>query len=121
LFRVVVTVEAVMTFTQAVFAGGFLSGHYELLGLHADYGRITGYAAVAQLITAILLWRPGRGPGWPVLVCTLLLGAVGSQIYLGFARILSIHVPLGVAVITGSVLLVIWAWKPMAPSPETPQ
>lgn len=112
MFRAAVTVEAVLAFTQAVLAGGFLAGNYDLLGMHSTNGQYTGIAAGTELVAAILLWRPGRGPGWPALVCAGLFGAVAAQIALGHARVLAIHVPLGVTVIVGSALMLIWAWRP---------
>lgn len=112
LFRAAATVEAASAFGQAVFAGGFLAGHYDLLALHHLNGQLSGYAAIAQFLAAILLWRPGRGPGWAALACLALLAAVMAQIALGFARVLVIHVPLGVAVIGSAMVLLVWAWKP---------
>ena len=41
-----------------------------------------------------------------------LFGLIALQIMLGFARVLTVHVPLGVAIILLAVLLVIWAWRP---------
>ena len=37
--------------------------------------------------------------------------AVGIQIGLGYARILAVHVPLGVAIVTTAVLLAVWTWS----------
>jgi len=39
---------------------------------------------------------------------------VGLQIGMGFARRLGVHVPLGVAIVTASVLLTAWVWAPTA-------
>lgn len=111
-FRVAVTVEAALAFGQPVWAGGFLAGNYDLLAVHRDFGRYTGAAAIVALVVAILLWRPGRGPGWPAAVCAALLGAVVAQIALGFTRVLAIHIPLGVTIIAATAFLLVWAWCP---------
>jgi hypothetical protein len=44
----------------------------------------------------------------------LLFLAVGLQIGMGFSRQLGVHVPLGVGIVTASVLLTAWVWTPSA-------
>ncbi|MEU7058280.1 hypothetical protein [Streptomyces sp. NPDC046197] len=116
LFRAVVTCEAALALGQAVLAGSFLSGHYQALDLHALNATATGLTAVAQIVAALLLWRPGGGPGWPVLAGIALFGAEAGQIAMGYARVLAVHVPLGVAIIVCTLLMFGWAWRPAAGS-----
>jgi hypothetical protein len=113
LFRTVVTVEAVLALGQAVLAGRFLSGHYDALALHAANARATAITAIVQTGAAILVWRPGRGPAWPVFASAALFGAEAAQIALGYARVLTVHVPLGVSIIASVGLLLVWAWRPV--------
>lgn len=54
-----------------------------------------GYLA---LLVAILWWRPGRGPAWPIAVAAVSLVAIAAQIVVGFARLLQVHIPLGVSI-----------------------
>jgi hypothetical protein len=110
-FRVAVTGEAVLALGQAVLAGGFLTGYYPLLALHRENATITGIGAIVATLVAVLQWRPGRGPGWPVFACAGLFGAEALQIALGYTRLLVVHVPLGVSIISGTVLLTVWAWR----------
>ncbi|UXY18110.1 hypothetical protein N8I84_04750 [Streptomyces cynarae] len=112
LFRTVVTCEAVLAVGQAVLAGSFLSGHYGALDLHALNATATGLVAVAQIVASALLWRPGGGPGWPALTGIALFGAEAGQIAMGYARVLAVHVPLGVAIIACTLLMLVWAWRP---------
>lgn len=112
LFRVAVTVETAAALAQAVFAGGFLSGHYDLLELHKTNATVTGVAAVVMILVAVLVWRPAGGPWWPALVSAGLFGVEALQIVLGYGRTLAVHIPLGVAIITALVLLSVWAWHP---------
>ncbi|MER7182384.1 hypothetical protein ABT404_23340 [Streptomyces hyaluromycini] len=114
LFRTVVTCEAVLALGQAVLAGSFLSGHYAALDLHALNATATGLTAVAQTAAALLLWRPGGGPGWPALASAALFGAEAGQIAMGYGRVLAVHVPLGVAIIACTVLMLVRAWRPAA-------
>jgi hypothetical protein len=110
-FRAAVTGEAVFAFAQAVLAGGFLAGHYELLAQHRDNATITGIVELVVLAAAVVQWKPGGGPLWPVAVSAGLFAAEAVQILLGYARVLVVHIPLGVAVIAGITLLLVWAWR----------
>jgi chromate transport protein ChrA len=117
LFRAAVTAEAAFALAQAVLAGGFLAGHYDFLDLHKENATRTGITAVVLGLCAILLWRPGRGPWWPIPVCFGLFGVEALQIVLGYGRVLLVHIPLGVAIITGIFFLLAWAWR--KPAGET--
>jgi hypothetical protein len=114
LFRAVVTCEAALALGQAVLAGSFLSGHYQALDLHALNAMATGLTAVAQIVAALLLWRPGGGPGWPLLTGMALFAAEAGQIAMGYGRTLAAHIPLGVAIIACTLLMLVWAWRPAA-------
>ncbi|MCU1681708.1 MAG: hypothetical protein JWQ81_2447 [Amycolatopsis sp.] len=111
LFRAAVTAEAVLAFAQAVLAGGFLAGHYDFLAMHKENATRTGITAVVLGLCAVLLWRPGRGPWWPIPVSIGLFGVEAGQIVLGYSRILAVHIPLGVLIIAGILFLLVWAWR----------
>jgi hypothetical protein len=112
LFRLAVTVVALLTFAQALFAGSFLAGHFEMLGYHRTNSTITVAASAVMVVTAVLVWRPGRGPFWPTWVSVLYFAVLALQTFLGYRRALAVHVPLGTAIIAGIVLLLVQAWKP---------
>ncbi|MFJ8025724.1 hypothetical protein [Streptomyces sp. NPDC096311] len=118
LFRIVITGEALLALDQAALAGGFLSGNYSALGMHAAGAAATALAAVLLTITAVLLWRPGRGPGWPAVASAVLFTAEGVEIGLGYGRVLALHVPLGTAIIASALLMLVWAWRPVRQSSE---
>jgi hypothetical protein len=111
LFRAVVSLVALLGLVQAALAGGFLEGHFWALSLHALNATMLAGACGLLTVAAILLWRPGRGPGWPALVCLALIASVGAQIRLGYGRVLAVHVPLGVAIIVAIVLMLAWAFR----------
>jgi hypothetical protein len=115
--RIVVTVEAVLVFDQAVFAGQFLAGDFGALGVHRTNADVLGTVAVLQLIAAVLLWRPGRGPAWPIAVAATLFALINLQIALGFARVIAVHVPLGVAITIGTIHLLASVWRRPRPAP----
>jgi hypothetical protein len=112
-FRIVVTIAALFTFAQAPLAGAFLAGHYDMLALHKDNSTIVDILSVVMTVTAVLVWRPGRGPGWLPLVSVVVLAAVVVQTVLGYQRSLTIHIPLGVLVIAAMIMLLVWAWRPV--------
>jgi hypothetical protein len=117
LFRVVITCETVLGFAQAALAGGFLAGHYDFLALHKQNATTIGITGILVILCAVLQWRPGRGPAWPIFVSCGLFAAEVGEIFVGYGRVLTIHVPLGVAIVTAIVLLLIWAWR--SPRQET--
>jgi hypothetical protein len=116
LFRVAITVETVFVIAQAALAGGFLAGHYDLLAMHKENATITGIAELVVTVTAVLLWKPGGGPWWPIAVSLGLFALEAVQIIMGYARVLAVHVPLGVLISAGIVMLLTWAWR--APTRE---
>ena len=110
--RVVALVEAVLMFDQAVYAGRFLSGDFPSLHVHRENATYTGIVLLVELITAILLRWPGRGPIWPIFFTIGMFGLVALQIIIGFSRLLVLHIPLGVGMIVGTVLMLVWVWRP---------
>lgn len=111
LFRVIVTVEAVLAFDQAVFAGQFISGDYGALNSHAANAGFTGTVLIVEAIAGVLLWRRGRGPAWPIWAALGLVVMAGVQTALGYARVLAVHVPLGVCMIALDLLMLVWCWR----------
>ena len=110
-FRITSTVAAVMLFNQAVFAGQFLDGTYDSLHAHRENATYAGISVLISAVAAVLVRWPGRGPWWPILASIGIFGLIALQIVLGFARAISLHVPLGVATIVLAVGLAVWAWR----------
>jgi hypothetical protein len=111
LFRIAVTLTALLTFTQAVLAGGFLAGHFGMLAMHRDNSTIAVIAALVMAVAGVLMWRPGRGPWWPALASLGLLVVEVVQTFMGYSRVLSIHIPLGVLTVAAFPLLLVWVWR----------
>ena len=103
----VVLLHAAMVFAQAAFAGQFLAGHASWLRAHETNAGILHLVALVQLVVAVLLWRPGRGPGWPALASLVLVVAEEFQLGFGYGRVLALHVPLGVAIFGLTVAMVV--------------
>jgi hypothetical protein len=111
-FRLVITLHAAAAFTQAILAGRFLSGDYDMLRAHFINSQVVGGLAIAQVVGAVLYWRPSGGSGRPALASAMLLALEPIQIAAGIKRVIGIHVPLAVLIIVCSVLFAVWAWRP---------
>jgi hypothetical protein len=98
--HVVLRLLAVLVFAQAFFAGLFLDGNATWRDWHATNGMLlVPLLALVEVVLAILVWRPGRGPGWIALASVGLLLAIFIQIGMGQTSQLAVHVPLGVAIL----------------------
>ena len=109
--RVTSTVSAVLLFDQAIFAGQFMSGIYDSLLIHRENATYSGIAVLVVAVAAVLVRWPGRGPWWPIAACLGIFALVALQIVLGFARALTLHVPLGVLTILAAGVLAYWSWR----------
>jgi hypothetical protein len=124
--RAVVLAHAALVLAQASFAGRYLGGDAAGLRLHERNAELLVTLALVQLVLAVLVWRPGRGPGWPALASLALWLAEVAQMAFGYGRALAVHVPLGVAIFGLTVALAIGSWRlpraarerPVSGSPE---
>lgn len=117
LLRVVATVHLVMVLAQPVLAGMFLTGNVDAITMHGLIGSVLAAVSLALIGTA-LLYVLRRGRLWVLPVMVALFLAVGFQIGLGHSRSLGAHIPLGVAIVTASVLIAVWVWSPSAARPR---
>lgn len=95
---------------QAVLAGGFLAGHYDMLRMHLYSGVSMVALAVVQTVVVLLVRRAG-GPAEVVRIGLLLPVALAAQGALGMTHILLLHVPIGAFMTVGLVRLMRWVWR----------
>lgn len=110
-FRAIVTAHCTLILVQAALAGRYLSGGFDTISIHGANARLVMLLGVAQAIAAALLWRPGRGPAWPLGASLLICFADVMQIGAGFSRELGLHVPLGVTLFGATIAMTGWAWS----------
>ncbi|ANN17298.1 hypothetical protein SD37_17695 [Amycolatopsis orientalis] len=109
--RVLVSAHTVAIIGQPVFAGGYLGGDYDMLWLHRWGADAVSFLAYAQILAALALWLV-RGPRWLFWVSLLLAAGETAQYFAGLAGALDLHIPLGVALVTGMALTAIAVWRP---------
>ncbi|MFI8823131.1 hypothetical protein [Streptomyces sp. NPDC053431] len=113
-WRAVVTAHVVAILGQPVFAGVYLSGDFDGLGLHGTGADVVTSLCLVQLVVAVVLWVRLRR-SWPFLVTVGLTVAESVQYLAGLSGALWLHVPLGVFTVVAAVLLFVAVWaRPLA-------
>ncbi|MEU6717214.1 hypothetical protein ABZ897_37615 [Nonomuraea sp. NPDC046802] len=108
--RVAVVAQAAALLVAASLAGqAVAAGDAES---HVMAGMVVHLVALVQIVLAVLVWRPGRGAGWPALACVALF-VVGLAQHFTWLW-LGTHVPTGVILFGLIVAVLIWAWSPKA-------
>ncbi|MEU4575040.1 hypothetical protein ACBI99_30260 [Nonomuraea sp. ATR24] len=108
-FKAVALLNAAAVLLQAVTAGQLMEGAGR--ALHGAGAGAVHLLGLALVVSAVLVWRPGRGPLWPSLVglAVLLLGLVQSMV--GGSGAVAVHVPLGMVLFGLSVWLLAWTFR----------
>ncbi|MFG1603927.1 hypothetical protein [Actinoplanes sp. NPDC049265] len=101
---------------QAVLAGGFVTGEVSLLGLHSTNGIVLFVTSGLLVAGSVLLVRPGRGPWWPIVLTSVVWLLIAVQDWFGFARMIGLHIPIGVALM-GLITGFAW-WTGMYRTPR---
>jgi len=116
--RVVAVLHSLAFLAQPVFAGGYLMGDVDSLGIHRINAGIVTALDVAQLICAMVYFWGGRGRAWPIWTSLAVALAVEVQVGVGFERLLVVHLPLGVALTVGQIVLTMWLFRAAAEQPR---
>ncbi|TMR31481.1 hypothetical protein ETD85_25780 [Nonomuraea zeae] len=109
--RIVVLAQAAALVVAASFAGQAVESG-SMAETHVMAGMVVHLVALVQIVLAVLVWRPGRGAGWPALASAglFLVGAAQHFTWLW----LGAHLPNGVLLFGLITAVLIWAWSPAA-------
>lgn len=110
--RLTVLATAVLVLLQPVLAGLFVTGDVGMLRAHSTAAGFITMLGFFQFIAALLVWRPGRGPAWPVWASLGFFVAAEAQSGFGYARLVGAHIPFGVALFGFAVAMLIATWSP---------
>ncbi|WP_224281857.1 hypothetical protein [Streptomyces sp. LS1784] len=117
--RALAAAHTTAVFGQPVFAGVYLSGDYDALTWHATGANAVTSLGYVQLIAALVLWIRLRR-AWPLTATLAVVAAETVQYFAGLDGALWLHLPLGVATITATVVLTIALWRtPLPPRRPT--
>ncbi|MFF0158160.1 hypothetical protein ACFYRY_11610 [Streptomyces sp. NPDC005263] len=108
--RTCTCVLLLLTLAQPVLAGLFITGDTDLLDVHAFNATLISIMSWLTVGAAVTLWRPGGGPAWPIGLTLLIASLVEAQGGFGYARQLSLHIPLGVALVAGLTAQTYWVF-----------
>jgi hypothetical protein len=111
ILRILVTVQAAVVLVQAITAGLLLSGTPNIRGVHGMGALMLVLVGLAQVVVAILHWRPGRGSARLLGPSIGILVAVLIQATLGETHNKALHVPLGVLMFGGLLQLTRQLWS----------
>lgn len=110
--RGIVLLVTLLVFIQPVLAGLFVTGDVGMLDLHSMTASFLAVLVFFQIVAAILVWRPGRGPAWPIAAGVATFVLVELQSGLGYARAVAVHIPFGVLLFGLSIAVLIGVWSP---------
>ena len=94
---------------QGATAGQILGGSAGAESVHGGGAIVFHVLSALMLIAAALLWRAVRGSAWPTVISALVFLLGLAQAYLGDIGVLSIHVPLAIALTVGTVWVLAWS------------
>lgn len=109
--RISILLVTASVLIQPVLAGLFVTGEVGLLTMHAANASLIALLVLVQLVAAILV-RTGGGPGWPIWATVAFFVLVLAQTAIGYARVVALHIPVGVLMFGVIVGLLIATWSP---------
>jgi hypothetical protein len=75
--------------------------------MHEPTGLTLVFLGLAQLLVATFWWRSGGRWTAPAVSLLIVAGEV-FQVVMGYSRQLAIHIPLGIALVAGSIAFAYW-------------
>jgi hypothetical protein len=101
--RRLVAVNLGLVALQPISAGLSMSGYGGAVTVHAVVALALQFGAAAQAVTAIVLWRRRRVPGWVAGFSVGLFVMMALELAVGHSRRYWLHLPIGVGIV-GSLM-----------------
>jgi hypothetical protein len=112
--RWVAVLHTLVFLAQPILAGMYLQGDVDAISVHNDNAAVVAIVGFIQLIAAIVFFWRGRGRAWPIWSSLAIALLVEVQAAVGSSGQLVVHLPLGVSLIVGQVLVTVWLFRAAA-------
>lgn len=112
--QAVLVLHSALVVMQPIMAGYYLSGENDAMDWHSPIGSTLWMMSFFQFFAAVLYWRPGGGRFWPVPATIVLFVAEMAQMAFGHSQTMSVHIPLGTAIVISVLLFTAWSFRPSA-------
>lgn len=102
--------HALLLAAQPVLAGSMLDGVDGAVDVHA--GMVGGTVLLLAMLLVpltVLLWRPVRGPLWPVAAALGFTVLETLQVAAGQAGTMTVHLALGMSLLLAGIAFAVWA------------
>ena len=112
--RTALQVTAILCTLEVLFqgstAGQIITGNEAAVDQHGAGAIVFHVLSGLMLISAALLWLSVRGSWWPTVLSALVFVAGLVQAYLGDSGALTAHVPLALALMLGTAVMLVWSF-----------
>lgn len=108
--RITATLCTLEILFQGATAGQIFSGSEAAETVHGGGAIAFHVLSALMTIAAAMLWRATRGSVWPAVISALVFLVSLVQAYLGDRGVLSVHVPLAMALTVGTVWVLTWSY-----------
>jgi len=108
--KVIASVHVSLLALQPVLAGQYFGGRLEAMAAHGTLGETAAWLAILQALLALFCWRCKALSFWAAGAFLIIFALDGVQIHAGHAKTLTLHIPLGAALLAVSFALTLWLW-----------
>lgn len=108
-YRAILVLNVLIIFLQFVLAGQMIGGSDVAVNLHSATGLLLILVGLVQMSLAIAMMRRGIGPGWLILANVGIVLAEAIEAVCGHFRLVSVHVPLALAIFGGVLRQLFWS------------
>lgn len=101
---------ALLTLSQPMWAGLFVTGDVAMLNVHHQVANAISFTALFHIAWSVLLWRPGRRSTVSLWLTVVFFAVVFWHYFTGLAREHYLHFPVGTALAVLAVAIAVVTW-----------